>query len=86
MAEKLARVLKKTAAFITTATGTPATTSRSCSIKGQPVYELERFKRADEKAAKHSTAFVFLLGIIGHFDKWIFGLLQLPDFPVGFPN
>jgi hypothetical protein len=30
---QLARVLKKPAAFITTATGTPATTSRSCSTR-----------------------------------------------------
>jgi len=30
---QLARVLKRPAAFITTATGTPATTSRSCSTR-----------------------------------------------------
>jgi|ERR1035437_1354439 hypothetical protein len=47
--------------------------------------ELERFNRADEKAAKYSTAFVFLLGIIAYFDKWILDKLQWTDFPVGLP-
>ncbi|HAO79109.1 MAG TPA: hypothetical protein DCQ92_09070, partial [Verrucomicrobia subdivision 3 bacterium] len=47
--------------------------------------ELERFNRADEKAAKLSAAFVFLLGIIAYFDKWVFNKLQWSDFPTGLP-
>ena len=48
--------------------------------------ELERFNRADEKAAKYSTAFVFLLGVVSYFDKWIFEKLQWTDFPVRLPG
>jgi hypothetical protein len=33
--------------------------------------ELERFNRADEKAAKMSTTFVFLIGATAYFDKAI---------------
>jgi len=47
--------------------------------------ELERFNRADEKASKYSTTFVFLLGIVAYFDKWIFDRLQWPDFPIELP-
>jgi hypothetical protein len=47
--------------------------------------EHDRFNRADEKASKYSTTFVFLIGIIAYFDKWIFDKLQWPAFPVGLP-
>ena len=47
--------------------------------------ELERYNRADEKAAKLSAAFIFLLGIIAYFDKWVFNKLQWSDFPTGLP-
>jgi hypothetical protein len=41
--------------------------------------EHERFNRADEKAAKYSTTFIFLLGIVAYFDKWFFDRFQWPD-------
>lgn len=47
--------------------------------------EHERFNRADEKAAKYSTMFVFLIGVVIYFDKWILGLLNWPEFPIRLP-
>jgi hypothetical protein len=47
--------------------------------------ELERFNKADEKASKYLTTFVFLLGIVAYFDKWIFSTMQWPGFPVELP-
>jgi hypothetical protein len=47
--------------------------------------EHERFNKADEKAAKYSTMFVFLLGIISYFDKLIFDRIKWPDCPIGIP-
>jgi hypothetical protein len=47
--------------------------------------ELERFNRADEKAAKLSATFIFLLGIVAYFDKWFFSKLQWPNFPIELP-
>jgi hypothetical protein len=40
--------------------------------------ELERFNRADEKAAKIATTFVFLIGAAAYFDKLIFDKLLPP--------
>jgi hypothetical protein len=34
--------------------------------------EHERFHRADEKATKYAAIFVFLIGIVTYFDKWLF--------------
>ncbi|HVU08651.1 MAG TPA: hypothetical protein VHG89_08935 [Verrucomicrobiae bacterium] len=48
--------------------------------------EHERFNRADEKAAKYSTTFVFFLGIVAYFDKWILEKIKWPDFPLGLPQ
>jgi hypothetical protein len=48
--------------------------------------ELERFNRADEKAAKLSATFIFLLGVAAYFDKWFFNKLQWPDFPIELPS
>ena len=47
--------------------------------------ELERFNRADEKAAKLSGTFIFLLGVAAYFDKWFFDKLQWQNFPVELP-
>src|SRR6266568_629209 len=47
--------------------------------------EHERFNRADDKAAKYSTLFVFLIGMVLYFDKWILGSLQWPEFPISLP-
>ena len=47
--------------------------------------EHERFNRADDKAAKYSTIFIFLIGVVAYFDKWIFDRTQWPDFPVELP-
>jgi hypothetical protein len=44
--------------------------------------EHERFNRADDKASKYTTMFVFLIGVAIYFDKWIFGSLKWPEFPV----
>ena len=48
--------------------------------------EHERFTRADEKASKYSTMFVFLLGVVAYFDKWIFDKFPWTDFPVRVPE
>jgi hypothetical protein len=48
--------------------------------------EQERFNRADEKASKYSTTFVFLLGIVAFFDKWVLDNLKWPDFPLALPS
>ncbi len=42
--------------------------------------EHERFNRADDKAAKYSTVFVFLIGIFAYFEKWSFDrVVKQPD-------
>lgn len=48
--------------------------------------EHDRFLRADDKATKYSTMFVFLLGTSAFFGKWILGKFDWPDFPVGLPE
>ncbi len=48
--------------------------------------EHERFTRADEKASKYSGMFVFLLGAVTFFDKWIFDKFPWRDFPVTIPE
>ena len=48
--------------------------------------EHDRFNRADDKASKYSTMFVFLIGVVAYFDKWIFNTLKWPDFPVRWPS
>jgi hypothetical protein len=48
--------------------------------------EHERFNRADEKASKFATMFVFIIGAAGYFDRWVFSGLTWPDFPNGLPS
>lgn len=48
--------------------------------------EHERFNRADEKAASLTTMFVFLIGIVAYFDKWILDELKWHEFPVALPS
>jgi hypothetical protein len=47
--------------------------------------EHERFNRADDKASKYSTMFIFLIGVVAYFDKWTFDTIKWPDFPVRWP-
>lgn len=47
--------------------------------------EHERFIRADEKATKYSTTFVFLLGIAAYFDQWILDKLKSVGFSQDWP-
>jgi hypothetical protein len=52
--------------------------------------EHDRFNRADEKASKYSTIFVFLMGIFAYFEKWSFDrIVREPssyvDVPVQWP-
>jgi hypothetical protein len=47
--------------------------------------EHERFVRADEKAAKYSTTFVFLLGIVAYFDQWVLDKLKSVGFAQNWP-
>lgn len=46
-----------------------------------------RFIRADDKASKYSTMFVFLMGIAAYFDKWIFDrfLKLTPEVSIAWP-
>jgi hypothetical protein len=48
--------------------------------------EHERFTRADEKASHLSTTFIFLIGIVAYFNKWIFDTLRWDNFPAGWPT
>jgi len=49
--------------------------------------EHERFNRADEKASKYSTIFVFLIGIVAYFEKWAFDrIVKQPDHYVDLPT
>jgi len=41
--------------------------------------EHERFNRADEKASKYATMFIFLIGTVAYYDKWIFDRLHWPQ-------
>jgi hypothetical protein len=48
--------------------------------------EHERFNRADEKAANLTTMFVFLIGIVAYFDKWVLDELKWHEFPIALPS
>lgn len=49
--------------------------------------EHERFNRADDKASKYSTLFVFLIGVFAYFEKWSFEhVIKRPDSFIDYPT